>query len=262
MYKEKFDLSEKVTILTGGTGLVGTAFGEGLAEYGCKVVICDIDQKSCDNRARALEKEFGVECMGLSADVSNREDVEHLSTEVLKRFGKVDILATCHQNKTANFFETFEEYRENDWDDIISVNLKGVFLCCQIIGKQMLKQGYGNIINIASTYGVVSPNQEIYKGTKMGSPAAYSASKGGVIALTKYLATYWADKNIRVNAISPHGVFNNHEKKFVENFSKKSPMRRMSYKEEVVGALIFLASDASSYITGHNLMVDGGWSVW
>jgi NAD(P)-dependent dehydrogenase (short-subunit alcohol dehydrogenase family) len=262
MYKEKFDLSGKVAILTGGTGLIGTAFGEGLAESGCKVVICDIDQKSCDNRARVLEKEFGVGCVGIAADVSNKSDVERLLTEVLKKFEKVDILVTSHQNKTANFFEKFEGYPEKDWDDIISVNLKGVFLCCQIIGKQMLKQGYGNIINIASTYGVVSPNQEIYKGTKIGSPAAYSASKGGVIALTKYLATYWADKNIRVNAISPHGVFNNHEKKFVENFSKKSPLKRMSYKEEVVGALIFLASDASSYVTGHNLMVDGGWSVW
>ena len=262
MYKEKFDLSGKVAILTGGTGLIGAAFGEGLAECGCNVVICDIEQKSCDNRAKFLEKEFGVECIGVAADVSNKVDVERLLAEVLKRFGKVDILVTCHQNKTANFFEKFEEYPEKDWDDIISVNLKGVFLCCQIIGKQMLKQGYGNIINIASTYGVVSPNQEIYEGTKMGCPAAYSASKGGVIALTKYLATYWGDRNIRVNAISPHGVFNNHEKKFVENFSKKSPLRRMSYKEEVVGALIFLASDASSYITGHNLMVDGGWSVW
>lgn len=262
MYKEKFDLYGKVVILTGGTGLIGTAFGEGLVEYGCNVVICDINQEKCENKAKILQKKFGVECMGITIDVSNKKDIECLLTEVLKKFGKVDILVTCHQNRTDNFIEKFEEYPEEDFDGIISVNLKGVFLCCQIIGKQMLKQGYGNIINVASTYGVVSPNQEIYKDTKIGSPAAYSASKGGVIALTKYLATYWGNKNIRVNAISPHGVFNNHEKKFVENFSKKSPLKRMSYKEEVVGALIYLASDASSYVTGHNLMVDGGWTVW
>lgn len=262
MYKEKFNLSGKVAILTGGTGLIGTAFGEGLAEYGCNVVICDIEQKKCDIMARAIQKEFGVDSIGIAADVSKKSDIERLLTEVLNKFGKVDVLITCHQNKTANFFVNFEEYPENDWDDIISVNLKGVFLCCQVIGKQMVKQGFGNIINIASTYGVVSPNQEIYKNTKMGCPAAYSASKGGVITLTQYLATYWANNNIRVNAISPHGVFNNHEERFIKQFSEKSPLRRMSTKEEVVGALIYLASDASSYVTGHNLLVDGGWTVW
>jgi NAD(P)-dependent dehydrogenase (short-subunit alcohol dehydrogenase family) len=262
MYKEKFDLSGKVAILTGGTGLIGTAFGEGLAEYGCNVVICDINQKNCDIMARAIQKEFGVDSIGIAADVSKKSDIERLLTEVLNKFGKIDILITCHQNKTANFFVNFEEYPEKDWDDIISVNLKGVFLCCQVIGNQMVKQGFGNIINIASTYGVVSPNQEIYKNTKMGCPAAYSASKGGVITLTQYLATYWANNNIRVNAISPHGIFNNHEERFIKQFSEKSPLRRMSTKEEVVGALIYLASDASSYVTGHNLMVDGGWTAW
>lgn len=262
LYKEKFNLNGKTAILTGGTGLVGKAFAEGLAEFGCRVVICDLNQDRCDNLAQELERKYNIDCLGLQLNVSDKRDIEAVVAKVLGKFEKIDILITCHQNITSKFFEKFEDYSEKDWDDIILVNLKGVFLCCQVVGKQMLKQGFGNIINIASTYGVVSPNQEIYEGTKMGSPAAYSSSKGGVIALTRYLATYWGEKNIRVNAISPHGVYNNHEETFVSNFSKKSPLGRMSQKEEVVNGLIYLASDASKYVTGHNLMIDGGWTVW
>lgn len=262
MYKEKFDLTGKVAIVTGGAGLIGSAIVEGLVEFGSNVVICDINQDKCQSLAADLQNKYKVECMGIGIDVSNKKNIELLLFEVLKKFEKVDILITAHQNKTARFFKNFYEYTEQDFDDIISVNLKGVFLCCQIIGNQMIKQGCGNIINFGSTYGVVSPNQEIYRGTTMGSPAAYSASKGGVILLTKYLATYWGEKNIRVNAISPHGVYNNHEEQFVKQFSEKSPLKRMSTRDEVVGGIIYLASDASSYVTGHNLMVDGGWTTW
>jgi NAD(P)-dependent dehydrogenase (short-subunit alcohol dehydrogenase family) len=262
MYKEKFDLSDKVAILTGGTGLIGTAFAEGLAEYGCHVVICDLNQEKSQELSARITKKSGTICLGIATDVTKRKDIEDMVIQTLDRFNKIDILINNHQYKPLNFFKSFEHYSENDWDDIVSVNLKGTYLCCQIVGKQMLKQGYGTMINIASVYGVVSPNQEIYQGTGMGCPAAYVASKGGVISLTQYLATYWAEKNIRVNAISPHGVYNVHEKKFIENFSKKSPLRRMSTREEVVSALIFLASDASSYVTGHNLIIDGGWTVW
>jgi NAD(P)-dependent dehydrogenase (short-subunit alcohol dehydrogenase family) len=262
MYKEKFNLTGKVAIITGGAGLVGSAVAEGLAEYGCNVVISDIAQEKCTNLADMLRDRYGIGCLGKEVDVSNKKSVELLLNETLDKFKKVDILITAHQNKPARFFKRFEEYSEEDFNDVISVNLKGVFLCCQVIGNQMIRQGQGNIINFASTYGVVSPNQEIYLGTAMGSPAAYSASKGGVILLTKYLATYWAEKKIRVNAISPHGVFNNHEERFIKQFSDKSPLKRMSTKDEVVGGIIYLASDASTYVTGHNLMVDGGWTAW
>ncbi len=133
---------------------------------------------------------------------------------------------------------------------------------CQIIGSYMSENGGGKIVNLPSTYSVVAPNQNLYKGTNMGCPAAYSASKGGVEALSKYLASYWASKNIQVNMITPHGVWNNHEKKFEENFAKFSPMERMSYNHEVASALVYLLSDASSYVTGDNLLVEGGWTVW
>lgn len=262
MYKEKFDLQRKVAILTGGTGLLGEAFAEGLAEFGCRVIICSRNGEKNNMLAQRIAQEFEIDVMGVTADVSKKKDVENLLQETMNHFGKVDILVTCHQFKPPHFFEKFEIFPEKDWDGIISANLKGTFLCCQIIGNQMITQGYGTIINIASVYGIVSPNQEIYAGTKMGCPAAYAASKAGIIELTKYLATYWADKNIRVNSISPQGIMNQQEKKFIENFSKNSPLRRLATKEEIVNALIFLASDASTYVTGHNLVVDGGWTAW
>jgi NAD(P)-dependent dehydrogenase (short-subunit alcohol dehydrogenase family) len=262
MYKEAFDLTNKIAILIGGTGLIGAAFARGLAEFGARVVVCDIDQRRCEALAGELEKEYRVPCLGSQVNVVSRVEVEGLLDKTLQQFGAVHILINSAQNKTASFFERFESYPDGDLDGILDVNLKAVHLACQVIGGQMVKQGGGSIINLASTYAVVAPNQEIYENTRMGCPAAYSASKGGVIALTRYLATYWARHNVRVNSLCPHGVYNNHEETFVRNFSSRSPMGRMSTADEVVGAMLFLASDASSYVTGHNLMVDGGWTAW
>jgi NAD(P)-dependent dehydrogenase (short-subunit alcohol dehydrogenase family) len=151
---------------------------------------------------------------------------------------------------------------EENWDTVMEVNLKGTFLLCQVIGSLMSEQGGGSIINIPSTYSVVAPNQNLYKGPSLGCPAAYSASKGGIDALSRYLASYWGNKKVRVNMITPHGVWNNHEKQFEENFARFSPMERLSYNHEVGGALVYLLSDASSYVTGSNMLVEGGWTVW
>lgn len=199
---------------------------------------------------------------GISIDVGSRNDVIRLKDETLKKFGRIDGLVNCHQNKTAKFFAKFEEYTDDNWDAVIETNLKGTYLTCQIIGGYMAEKGSGSIINMPSTYSVVAPNQNLYHGTSLGCPAAYSASKGGVMALSQYLATYWADKGVRVNQITPHGVWNNHEDKFEENFSRFSPLKRMSYNHEVAGAAVFLLSDASSYVTGDNIRVDGGWTAW
>ncbi|MBL7941120.1 MAG: SDR family oxidoreductase, partial [Flavobacteriales bacterium] len=133
---------------------------------------------------------------------------------------------------------------------------------CQIIGSYMAAHGGGSVINIPSTYSVVAPNQNLYKGTSLGCPAAYSASKGGIDALSRYLASYWASRGVRVNMITPHGVWNNHEPQFEKNFAGFSPMQRLSYSHEVAGAMVYLLSDASSYVTGDNLLVEGGWTVW
>lgn len=261
-FKDKFDLKGKVIIFTGGMGLLGKAFAEAAAQFGANVVLADIEKMNAEKYAKAMSERFNREMIGVSIDVGKREDVEKLKKITMEKFGKIDGLVNCHQNKTAKFFAKFEEYKDEDWDAVVETNLRGTYLTCQIIGGYMAEIGSGSIINMPSTYSVVAPNQNLYKGTSIGCPAAYSASKGGVMALSQYLSTYWAAKGVRVNQITPHGVWNNHEEQFEKNFSELSPLGRMSYNHEVAGAVVFLLSDASSYVTGHNLMVDGGWTAW
>lgn len=261
-FKKKFELANKTVIISGGMGLIGKAFAEACAQFGANVVIADIEKSNPAGYALELAQRFNREMLGISINVGKREDVEHLKNETIKKFSGIDGLINCHQNKTARFFAKFEDYTDEDWDAIVETNLKGTFLTCQIIGGYMAEKGSGSIINMPSTYSVVAPNQNLYKGTSLGTPAAYSASKGGVMALSQYLSTYWADKGVRVNQITPHGVWNNHEEAFEKNFSNFSPMKRMSYNHEVAGAAVFLLSDASSYVTGDNIRVDGGWTAW
>lgn len=261
-FKDKFSLEGKAIIISGGMGLIGRAFAEACAQFGANLVIADISKMNPEEHAEKLSKRFDRKILGVSIDVSQRKDVENLKKVCIDNFGRIDGLVNCHQNKTAKFFAKFEEYTDEDWDAVVETNLKGTYLTCQIIGSYMAEKGSGSIVNMPSTYSVVAPNQNLYAGTTLGCPAAYSASKGGVMALSQYLSTYWADKGVRVNQITPHGVWNNHEEKFEENFSRFSPMKRMSYNHEVANALIFLLSDASSYVTGDNIRVDGGWTAW
>jgi len=261
-FKKKFDLSGKTVIISGGMGLIGRAFAEGCAQFGANVVIADIEKTNPESYAEELKKRHSRGMLGIVIDVASRKDVEKLKQMTLDTFGRIDGLINCHQNKTARFFKKFEEFTDEDWDAIVETNLKGTFLMCQIIGGHMSENGGGSIVNMPSTYSVVAPNQNLYKGTSLGTPAAYSASKGGVMALSQYLATYWAEKGVRVNQITPHGVWNNHEEAFEKNFSNFSPLKRMSYNHEVAGAAVFLLSDASSYVTGDNIRVDGGWTAW
>jgi NAD(P)-dependent dehydrogenase (short-subunit alcohol dehydrogenase family) len=200
--------------------------------------------------------------LGVELNVAVKKEVIALKEQVLSAFGKIDGLVCGHQNKSHLKFEPFEDVTEENWDTVVEINLRGTFLLCQVIGSYMAEQGAGSVINIPSTYSVVAPNQNLYKGTSLGCPAAYSASKGGIDALSRYLASYWAAKNVRVNMITPHGVWNNHEAQFEENFARFSPLQRLSYNHEVAPALIYLLSDASSYVTGHNMLVEGGWTVW
>jgi NAD(P)-dependent dehydrogenase (short-subunit alcohol dehydrogenase family) len=261
-FKKKFDLETKSIIITGACGLIGKAFTEACLQFGANVIMADINKTEPEKTANEFNNRYPEKCFGFSVDVSQRKEVENLLAYSIKKFKYVDGLVNTHQNKTASFFAKFEEYDDKNWDAVIETNLKGTFLSCQIIGENMLNNGGGSIVNMPSTYSVVAPNQNLYKGTNLGCPAAYAASKGGVMALSQYLATYWADKNIRVNQITPHGVWNYHEEQFEKNFASFSPMQRMSYNHEVAGALIFLLSNASSYVTGHNILVDGGWTTW
>ena len=261
-FREKFELTGKVIVISGSCGLIGRAFCEAAAQYGAHVVCADIEIANPEKLAAELTERHGRKMLGYAINVANKQDVEALREKVLAEFSTIDGLVCGHQYKSHLKFEPFESVSEENWDTVVEINLKGTFLLCQVLGSWMAEKGKGSIINIPSTYSVVAPNQNLYKGTSLGCPAAYSASKGGVDALSRYLASYWAARGVRVNMITPHGVWNNHEEQFEKNFAQFSPLQRLSYNHEVAGALIFLLSDASSYVTGDNLKVEGGWTVW
>jgi len=259
-FKKKFELDGKVIVITGASGLIGRAFCEACAQFGAHVVLADMGDP--DSVAEALSQRHGRKMLGFKTDVTSKENITELLGVVLATFGRVDGLVNAHQNKSHLIFEPFDQVSEENWDTVVQVNLKGTFLMCQVIGTHMAQHGGGSVVNLPSTYSVVAPNQNLYEGTSLGCPAAYSASKGGVDALSRYLASYWAQQRVRVNMITPHGVWNNHESQFEANFARFSPMRRLSYNHEVASALIYLLSDASSYVTGDNMLVEGGWTVW
>lgn len=254
-----FDVAGLVVAVTGACGLIGRTLVEAFHARGARVVIVDLAGADPEGFARKL----GGDAIGLACDVSSAAEVAGLVDATIERFGRVDVLVNNHQYKPRGFLEAQPEtFPEDLWDAIVDVNLKGTFLTCRDFGRRMLEQGEGSIVNFASTYGVVSSNPDLYADNSMGNPLAYSASKGGVIMLTKYLGAYWAGRGVRVNAVTPHGVWNEHEAGFEERFRAKSPMGRMMTADEVVGAVVFLASGASSYATAGNLLVDGGWTAW
>lgn len=254
-----FDIKDRVFVTTGACGLIGRALMKAFHERGAKLVIADIE----DADPEAFANELGGDHMGAVCDVSDESAIEELKTKVLERYGRVDVLINNHHFLAKGAWDTTAETFPSDaWRSIIDVNLNGTFWMCRAFGSQMLEQGKGSIINMASTYGVVSSNPALYADNSVASPIAYSASKGGVIMLTKYLASYWAGRGVRVNALTPHGVWNNHEEAFDKRFSSMTPIGRMMKAEELVGAALLLASDAGSYINGSNLLVEGGWTAW
>ena len=260
-----FDLTGRVAIVTGGAGLLAAEHATALSNYGATAILADVNKEKCDEAVTTLSAN-NIKALSKHCDVISSDSWKNLLNEVIHSFDKVDILINnagfTNQSRSANFDASFENFPLEDWNAIMNVNLTGTFLGCQVVGKQMLQQGKGVIINVASLYGVVSPNHRIYPGTGITQPVAYSVSKHGVIGLTKYLATLWADKGVRVNALTPGGIYNNHQHLFLERFQQLNPIGRMSNKNELQGAIVYLASDASSHVIGHNLIVDGGWTVW
>lgn len=258
-YDPIFSVEKKNIVVTGACGLIGSEITKALIERGAIVHMVDIVKSDLITQAKSL----GSTAYEYFVDVSKSEEVVALKKEVVDRSGKIEVLINCHQYKPKGFLETQpENFPEELWDDIINVNLKGTFLMCREFGTHMLENKNGSIINFASTYGLVSSNPFLYDNNSMGNPLAYSASKGGVIMLTKYLGVYWASKGIRVNCITPHGVWNHHEKAFENRFNHLSPMGRMMKSDEIIGAILYLASSASSYSTGNNILVEGGWTSW
>ncbi len=270
-YKDSFDLRGKVAVVTGGAGILGEHFCAGLAESGAKLAVVDLNKEKAVSLAKGLSLRYKPQVIGVECDVSDPESVKAMVAHVLTTFGEINILHNNAAGKSDDldaFFAPFEEYSLDQWRKIMSVNLDGMFLVAQAIGKHMVAQGKGgSIIQTASIYGVMSPDHRIYEGSfylnrKINSPAVYSASKAGVIGLTKHLATYWADKGIRVNTLTPGGAESGQNDEFKRRYSSRIPMNRMANAREMVGALLYLASDASSYVTGQNIIVDGGLSTW
>lgn len=266
-----FDLSGRVAIVTGGIGLLGTEFCRTLAESGASVIIADLDGEAADKLATSLKKK-GYSAQGQQTDVTSTPSVQDMVNKAIDAYGQVDILVNSaaldpkfDSQTKARQAVPFEDTPLDIWRKALDVNLTGAMLCCQAVSKIMLEQESGVIINVASIYGIVAPDQRLYMQEGRDpqyKPAYYTVTKAGILGLTKYLSAYYAGKNIRVNAITPGGVFNDHEDEFVQKYAARTVLGRMAEKDEMNGAILFLASDASKYMTGANLIVDGGWSTW
>ena len=270
-YKGMFDLSSKTALVTGGAGILGKHFCAGLAESGAEVAVVDLQKGAAVELARTLRQQYGVQAIGIGCDVSAPESVKAMVDRVVDQLGEIHILHNNAAGKSTNldaFFSPFEDYSLDQWRKIMSVNLDGMFLVAQAVGKHMVAHGKGgSIIQTASIYGVMAPDNRIYEGSlylgkQINTPAVYAASKAAVIGLTKYLATYWANKGIRVNTLTPGGTESGQNDEFKRRYAARIPMNRMATAHEMVGALLYLASDASSYVTGQNIIVDGGLNAW
>ena len=270
-YKALFELKGKTAIVTGAVGILGQGFCRGLAEFGAQVAVVDLNQDRCAAFAEELERDYGTSALGVACDVSDPVSVAKMVEQVVSRFGSIDILHNNAASKSSDldaFFASTEKYSLSEWRKIMAVNVDGMFLVAQAVNGQMQKQGTGgNIIQTASIYGIVSSDKRIYEGSfyfgrQISNLAVYSTSKAAVVGLTRYLAANWGDAGIRVNALVPAGVESGQNDTFKARYSARVPLARMAKADEMVGALVYLASDASSYVTGHCLVVDGGLSAW
>lgn len=273
MDTDLFSLDGRVAVVTGALGLLGRNHCAALAGAGAHVVVCDLDESGCVAAAAALARTSGRTALGARLDVTSAESIGALRDRILREFGRIDVLVNnaaindMFENPTAAAeLSKFENYPLDLWRRSFDVNVTGVFLCSQVLGAEMAKRGSGSIINIASTYGLVGPDQSLYRkpdGTQsFYKSAAYPATKGAVIAFTRFLAAYWGSAGVRVNTLSPGGVENEQDEFFVRNYAARTPLGRMAEPDDYMGAVVFLASDASRYMSGANLVVDGGWTAW
>ena len=272
--RQLFDLTDRVAIITGGAGFLGVKHAEAIAEVGGTPILWDINGEAATTKAFEIYEKFNTNCQGMRVDITDPKAVREALDDVLKAHQRVDILINnaAHDPKVdpemGAAWSRLENFGLGMWQKDIAVGLTGAFICSQVVGIFMAAHGGGVILNIASDLGVIAPDQRIYRQPNLSDdqqptkPVSYSVIKHGLIGLTKYLATYWAEKNVRVNALSPGGVYVNQPDAFVAKLSNLIPMGRMAHKDEYKGAIIFLCSDASSYMTGANLIVDGGRTCW
>jgi NAD(P)-dependent dehydrogenase (short-subunit alcohol dehydrogenase family) len=256
-----FDLDGRIAVVTGGMGQLGSVYVAGLAERGVRVAVFDTATGDVPAGARAF-----------AVDITDRAAIEEAERELEAEWGVPHLLVNnaaldSPPNAPAEEAGPFESYPEASFDEVMDVNVKGTLLCCQVVGGAMAREGRGSIVNISSVYGLLSPVQDLYafrrdRGETFFKPVAYSVSKSAVLNLTRYLATYWAMDGVRVNTLTLAGVFDDQPAEFLREYEKRVPLGRMLDAKEALGAVVFLASEASSYVTGSNVVVDGGWSAW
>ena len=252
----------KIALITGGGGFLATQHIYALSQLKCKIVLIDINKKKLINIKKKMEKEK-ISCEIFKADITKEKKIRYLNKIILKKFRKIDILinnASIDHIPNKNN-QKFNNLKLKDWNKELEVGLTGAFLCSKIFGQSMQNKKKGIILNVASDLSIIAPDQRIYSHLKFEKPITYSVIKHGIIGLTKYLAAYWANQNIRVNSISPGGINNNQDKLFIKKLQKLIPMKRMANSKEYIGVIKFLCSEESSYITGQNIIVDGGRSI-
>jgi NAD(P)-dependent dehydrogenase (short-subunit alcohol dehydrogenase family) len=263
-----FDVAGRVIVVTGGLGQLGRQYTLALAERGARVAVLDLEATAAKMKEKTQALADGRDVMFVPADVTQRGSLETALARIVEKwetpFGLINNAAIdAPPNAPAAETGPFENYPVESWDKVMEVNATGAFLCCQVFGAAMATAGRGSIINISSIYGVVSPDQRIYEyRAPFFKPVAYSASKSALLNLTRYLATYWAPKNVRVNTLVLAGVFNNQDERFLAGYQARMPLGRMACETEYNGAIVFLLSDASRYMTGSTVTIDGGWTAW
>jgi NAD(P)-dependent dehydrogenase (short-subunit alcohol dehydrogenase family) len=272
MKEDLFSVKDRVVVVTGGLGQLGRQFSLALVERGARVVVMDVQVDEKKVAERFGDQRENPNLMFVAVDITSRASIEAGLQQVVQHWGVPHALVNnaaldAPPNAPASENGPFETYPESSFDKVMEVNVKGVVLVCQVIGAAMAGAGRGSIINISSIYGVVSPDQRIYEfrrrnGATFFKPVAYSVSKSALLNLTRYLSTYWAEKNVRVNTLTFAGVFNNQSEEFLQGYCAHVPLGRMAREDEYNGAVIFLVSDASAYMTGSNMVIDGGWTAW
>ncbi len=263
--RELMDLHGRVALVTGGAGHIGAAAGEALAELGAAVILLDIAETACVSVAERIHEMYGTPTMPLVVDLADEQRVRGVARVVQDHWGRLDILINCAALGGASplqgWIAPFTGQSVATWRMALEVNLTAAFVLTQACVEMLRASGHGSVINISSIYGMVGPDMRLYEGTAMGNPAAYAVSKGGLLQLTRWLATVLAPE-VRVNAISPGGVWRNQPEAFHARYVARTPLGRMATEEDLKGAVAYLASDLSAYVTGHNLVVDGGWTIW
>jgi len=252
-----FDLTDRVVVVAGGAGRIGPAVCRALGSYGARVVVADVDRETGEPLAADLDGGEFVRC-----DVTDEESVDDLFEHVVDAHGRLDVQVNAAYPRDDTYGTAFEERSLDSWRANVAAQLDSTAWLCRRAADVMTEQGRGSIVNFGSTYGIQAPDFSVYREADMApSPAHYSASKGGVLNLTRYLASYLGERGIRVNAVSPGGVFDDQDPAFVEAYESNTPLGRMAEPGDIAGAVVYLAGDAAAYVTGHNLVVDGGWTI-